>query len=70
MAPTDIPILAGMFVTVQFPVEKTSLTTSNQILVPENALVREGQLTGLYTLGDGDIAILRWLRVGKILGSR
>ncbi|HPF10022.1 MAG TPA: efflux RND transporter periplasmic adaptor subunit [Flavobacteriaceae bacterium] len=70
LAPTDIPILAGMFVTVQFPVEKTSLTTSNQILVPENALVREGQLTGLYTLGDGDIAILRWLRVGKNFGEQ
>jgi hypothetical protein len=31
------------------------------ILIPESALIRQGQLTGIYT-GNGNVAILRWLR--------
>jgi hypothetical protein len=40
------------------------------MLVPESALVHQGQLTGIYTVGNGNVAILRWLRVGKKLGNQ
>jgi hypothetical protein len=29
------------------------------ILIPESALIRQGQLTGIYTIGNGNVAILR-----------
>lgn len=63
----DKAILSGMFVNVQFPVaNKTqTTTTTDKVLVPESALVKQGQLTGIYTIGNGNKAILRWLRIGK-----
>ena len=63
--------MSGMFVNVQFPVSNTIQTTKTEmVLVPETALVRQGQLTGIYTIGTGNVAILRWLRTGKTSGNQ
>jgi len=71
LEPTKAKVLSGMFVNVQFPTEsKTPSATNERMLVPESALVHQGQLTGIYTVGNGNVAILRWLRVGKKLGSQ
>ena len=60
-----------MFVNVQFPVENLANTTANDmLLIPETALVKQGQLTGVYTIGTENIAILRWLRIGKTFGHQ
>jgi RND family efflux transporter MFP subunit len=68
---TDSSILSGMFVNVQFPIEnKTSTTASDMVLVPESALIKKGQLTGIYTIGNENVAILRWLRIGKNFGDQ
>ncbi|MBA4135578.1 MAG: efflux RND transporter periplasmic adaptor subunit, partial [Flavobacterium sp.] len=50
---TDKAILSGMFVNVQFPLANKTLTTvsTDKVLVPESALVKQGQLTGIYTVG-------------------
>ena len=69
----DKTILSGMFVNVQFQKAKKEITStvkSDIVLVPESALVRQGQLTGIYTVGSGNVAILRWLRIGKTFGSQ
>ena len=68
----DKEILSGMFVNVQFPSAKKEAITvkSDVVLVPESALVKQGQLTGIYTIGSGNVAILRWLRVGKTFGNQ
>ena len=68
----DKEILSGMFVNVQFPTAKTETTTvkSDVVMVPESALVKQGQLTGIYTIGSGNMAILRWLRIGKTFGNQ
>lgn len=72
---TDKNILSGMFVNVQFPIEKpkakteTESTKSDKILVPESALVTQGQLTGIYTVSN-NVAILRWIRTGKSFGNQ
>ncbi len=66
-------ILSGMFVNVQFPVDKKATENtvkSDLVLIPETALVRQGQLTGVYTVGSGNVAILRWLRIGKSFGDQ
>ena len=67
----DKTILSGMFVNVQFPIEKLNIKAKNseQVLVPETALVRQGQLTGVYTIAN-NTAILRWLRTGKTYGDK
>ncbi|CAM3949820.1 efflux RND transporter periplasmic adaptor subunit [Flavobacterium sinopsychrotolerans] len=68
---TDSSVLSGMFVNVQFPIEnKTEAIQTDRILVPKTALVQQGQLTGIYTIGEGNIAILRWLRTGKNFGNQ
>lgn len=68
---TPSSVLSGMFVNVQFPVEnKVKTSESNVILVPESALVQQGQLTGIYTIGNENVAILRWLRIGKTFGNQ
>jgi len=68
---TDAEVLSGMFVNVQFPVaNKVQTAKSEVLLVPESALVKQGQLTGVYTIGEGNIAILRWLRTGKTFGNQ
>ena len=68
----DKEILSGMFVNVQFPTAKkeTTIVKSDVVLVPESALVKQGQLTGIYTIGSGNVAILRWLRIGKTFGNQ
>ena len=66
---TDIHILSGMFTSVQFPVKKNSDTT-NLVLIPQSALIKQGQLTGVYTIGNKNVAILRWLRIGKTFGNK
>jgi RND family efflux transporter MFP subunit len=72
---TEKNILSGMFVNVQFPIEKPKAKTENSnaksdmVLVPESALIKKGQLTGIYTVNN-DVAILRWIRTGKSFGDQ
>jgi RND family efflux transporter MFP subunit len=66
---TDKHILSGMFVTVQFPVEKTK-AKNNTVLVSTEALVHNGQLTGIYTVSQSNTAVLRWLRLGRTFGDQ
>ncbi len=70
----DKSILSGMFVNVQFPiatkVAKENTIKSDKIMVPESALVKHGQLTGIYTVANGKTAILRWIRIGKTYGNQ
>lgn len=67
----DPSILSGMFVNVQFPVAKTisSGTGSDKVLIPVSSLVRQGQLKGVYTIGNANTAILRWVKTGKVNGD-
>ena len=65
---TDIPILSGMFVTVQFPIETQEKT--DMVLLPKEALVIKGQLQGVYTVSESNTALLRWLRLGRTFGNQ
>ena len=64
---TDIAILSGMYVTVKFPVEKQA--KHQVVLIPTTAIVENGQLMGVYVVGENNTALLRWLRLGQIFGS-
>jgi len=68
---SNTKVLSGMFVNVKFPlVSKKQTATAAKVVVPESALIHQGQLTGIYTIGSGNVAILRWLRVGKTFGNQ
>ena len=68
---TGATVLSGMFVNVEFPIANTAITTKSETLtVPKVALIKQGQLTGIYTIGTGNTAILRWLRIGKSIGEQ
>lgn len=64
---TDANILSGMFASIQFPVEKQ--TTTDMVLVPTEAIITNGQLSGIYTISQNNTAILRWLRLGRTYGN-
>lgn len=66
---SNASVLSGMFVNVLFPVKKSD-SIKSMVLVPERALIRQGQLTGIYTVGSENVAILRWLRIGKAFGDQ
>ena len=65
---TDTSILSGMFTTIQFPVDKKN--SSESILIPIEAIVKNGQLSGVYTLSESNTALLRWLRLGRSYGNQ
>jgi RND family efflux transporter MFP subunit len=66
-------VLSGMFVNVQFPLatpQHTASHSKDKVVVQESALVHQGQLTGIYTIGTKDVAILRWIRIGTTYGNQ
>lgn len=65
---TDANILSGMFATVQFPVKRK--VKSERVLIPKEALVTNGQLSGVYTVSESNTALLRWLRLGRTFGNQ
>ncbi|MFL1011383.1 efflux RND transporter periplasmic adaptor subunit [Flavisericum labens] len=65
---TDANILSGMFTTVQFPIERKAETSL--IIVPKDAIVTNGQLSGIFTVSQSNTAILRWLRLGRTFGNQ
>ena len=65
---TEASILSGMFVTVQFSQETQEKT--NVVLIPVEALVTKGQLSGVYTVSESNTALLRWLRLGRTFGDQ
>ncbi|MBT8244133.1 MAG: efflux RND transporter periplasmic adaptor subunit [Winogradskyella sp.] len=65
---TDANILSGMFTTVQFPVEQK--TKSTMVLIPTEAIVTNGQLSGVYTVSQSNTAMLRWLRLGRTYNNQ
>jgi len=64
---TNADILSGMYVSIQFPIEKTK--TSQAVLIPESAIITRGDLKGIYTVSTQNTAVLRWIRTGRSYGD-
>ncbi len=64
-------ILSGMFVQAVFPIERSASAeaATSMTLIPKEAIIEEGQLKGIYVLNDQNIALLRWVRLGKTYGK-
>ena len=68
LSETSAPILTGMYATVKFPT--TADTQSKAALVPMEAIIHKGQLSGVYTVSENNTALLRWLRLGRSYGDK
>jgi RND family efflux transporter MFP subunit len=58
------PLRAGTYVRVSFPVGERSA-----VVIPAATLVRRGQLTSVFVIGNGDIARMRLVTVGATNGA-
>lgn len=63
--PEGLDLKTGMFARVLIPLGGTGV-----LLVPESAVVQEGQLTGVFVVGDYGMARFRLVRLGKPYGDR
>lgn len=61
-------VRAGMFASVDFPENDSMVNVMPTIL--KTAIVRNGQLTGVYTISQSNRALLRWLRLGRQQGDK
>ena len=64
LSETNALVYSGMFATVHFPVK--GIAQNSMVLIPQDAIVEKGQLTGIYTVSQSNTALLRWLRLGRI----
>jgi len=67
-AKTDV--YSGMFASVSIPMKETRHLKSDAVLVPSSAIITRDELTGIYTIGATNQALLRWVRLGKTYGDR
>ncbi len=65
---TEAKILSGMYATVRLEADDQG-NGKTVVTIPSKALVHKGQLTGVYTLGQDNVALLRWLRLGENYGE-
>lgn len=65
-------LLAGMYVNVSIPISDMSLANrgTEGILVPVSSIVHKGELDGIYAIGAGNQALLRWVRLGKNINDK
>jgi len=66
---TEKALRSGMFVNVKFQI-KPSEKGAVQITIPTSALIKKGQLTGVYVVTDDQVVILRWLRLGRTYNDK
>jgi RND family efflux transporter MFP subunit len=69
----EIPadVLPGMYVSVEFPNAKTDKNTmgAETIRIPSEAVITKGDLKGVYVVSQQKTAVLRWIRLGRQVGS-
>lgn len=64
-------LLSGMYVHIRIPVDANAGNIVSEVVrIPEESLVKQGDLTGVYTIGANNTATLRWLRIGKAAGGQ
>ncbi|MEO6670317.1 MAG: efflux RND transporter periplasmic adaptor subunit [Ferruginibacter sp.] len=65
-------LYAGMYATVTIPAKETvaGKTTGDAVMVPLSSINYKDQLTGLYTIGSNNHALLRWVRLGKTYADK
>ena len=64
-------LYSGMYVNVTIPLKAEIKQVANDnVLVPATAIINRDELTGIYTVGANNTALLRWIRLGKNYGDK
>lgn len=65
-------LYSGMYTTVSIPLKAAAAGSDmeNAVLVPLSSIEHKDQLTGIYTIGSNNTALLRWVRLGKTYGEK
>jgi len=63
-------VFAGMFARLSIPVKNVEHVKGDLTLIPSSAIINRDELTGIYTVGQNNTAMLRWVRLGKTIGSK
>ena len=65
-------LYAGMYADISIPSQNAipGGTGGDAVLVPLSSIVYKDQLTGIYTVGSDQTALLRWVRLGRTYGDR
>ena len=63
--PEGVPVKSGMFARGEIP-----LKTGSQLLVPLTAVMRPGQLTGIYVVDQESVAHFRLIRLGRVFDGQ
>ena len=61
-------LYSGMYTQILFPISNDYKT--DKILLPTSALIKRGQLHGVYVVSQQNTAVLRWLRLGEIFKDK
>lgn len=60
-------LYSGMFVAAEFSSDQVK---KSRILIEKSALIKKGDLSGVYTVSNSETAVLRWLKLGREVGDR
>lgn len=63
-------LFAGMYAHVSILSPVADAGEEERLMIPGEALVKRDQLNGLYTVRNGNTALLRWVTVGKNYGDQ
>lgn len=64
-------LYSGMYVNVNIPLkDEAKQVTNDNVLIPATAIINRDDLTGIYTVGANNTALLRWIRIGKNYGDK
>jgi RND family efflux transporter MFP subunit len=61
---------SGMYARISIAASAQSHNTAQAVMVPTMAVVNRDQLNGLYTISEGQTALLRWVKLGKTQGDQ
>ena len=61
---------SGMYAKVSIEVSDERGNVNHSVMVPASAIVNKDQLNGLYTISEGQTALLRWVKLGKKEGEQ
>lgn len=67
---TDKDLRSGMYATLLFQRKANGAQADTLLLIPAEALVQRGQLSGVFTVSQSNTALLRWLRLGRTYGDQ
>ena len=62
-----VKLFSGMYVSVHIPVPGMN---SSSLFIDQAALIKRGELDGIYTVSESGTAILRWLKLGQQMGDQ